>query len=234
MIEHLPEQVGRRGFAVVPSAVPEPELRELEEALHADGIESKVQHRSSTYAIRNLLNQHAVRALSQSRPVRSLVESVLGPTCFAVRGILFDKTPQANWFLGWHQDPTIAVKKRVETSGFGSWSLKAGVPHVRPPATVLENMLAVRVHLDDCDASNGPLMVIPESHCRGWLRQDEIAQNTVTCASVCCEVKRGGIVLMRPLLLHASGRADGQHRRVVHLEFAAHDLPNGLQWAWKV
>jgi hypothetical protein len=44
-------------------------------------------------------------------------------------------------------------------------------------------------------------------------------------------VKSGGAVVMRPLLLHSSTTAaTPRHRRVLHFEYAAVDLPRGLKW----
>ena len=148
-----------------------------------------------------------------------------------VRGILFDKTPGANWKVGWHQDLSIAVKKRVDVPGFGPWSEKAGVPHVQPPCAVLEQMLTIRLHLDECGEDNGPLRVLPGSHTKGKMAPQEIKAYRQATEPVICACPRGGALLMRPLLLHASSLATSpKHRRVVHLEFAAQPLPGGLEW----
>src|SRR5262249_48324765 len=77
----------------------------------------------------------------------SLVASIIGPGAKVVRSILFDKTREANWDVAWHQDTTIAVEEQVDVPGFGPWSTKGGLPHVRPPAALLEAMLTARVHL---------------------------------------------------------------------------------------
>jgi hypothetical protein len=66
--------------------------------------------------------------------------------------------------FAWHQDRAIAVRDRVDVPGFGPWSVKAGLVHVEPPVDILERMLAVRLHLDDCGEDNGPLRVLPGSH----------------------------------------------------------------------
>ena len=171
-----------------------------------------------------------MRKLAVSEPVRQLINSVLGGGCFAVRGILFNKTPDSNWKVVWHQDRTIAVRERKDTANFGPWSMKAGVPHVRPPASVMAKMLAIRLHLDESHASNGPLRVIPGSHKAGCLTAEEIAAWRER-PTVICTVPRGGAILMRPLLVHASSSCSRpEPRRVVHLEFAADDLPNGIKW----
>jgi ectoine hydroxylase-related dioxygenase (phytanoyl-CoA dioxygenase family) len=120
------------------------------------------------------------------------------------------------------------VRARRDAEGFGAWSEKAGVMHVQPPAAILERMLTVRLHLDAGDEANAPLRVIPGSHSRGRLDAAAIAHLRETSTVVACLVPRGGALLMRPLLLHASSAS---RRRVVHLEFAAGELPAGLEWA---
>jgi ectoine hydroxylase-related dioxygenase (phytanoyl-CoA dioxygenase family) len=173
----------------------------------------------------------ATRRLADSEALAGLVRPVLGPGAFVIRGLLFDKTPGANWLVPWHQDLTIAVKARTEAAGFGPWTVKAGVPHVRPPVAVLERMLTVRVHLDDSDAARGPLRVLPGSHLRGRLGAGATRDWLERMPAVSCLIPRGGALLMRPLLLHASSPADDPgHRRVVHLEYAADRLPDGVEW----
>jgi ectoine hydroxylase-related dioxygenase (phytanoyl-CoA dioxygenase family) len=182
--------------------------------------------------VRGVLPQSIpIAAFVRSGLVKELVHPILGREPFVVRSILFDKTPDANWDVAWHQDATIAVARRIETPGFGPWSLKAGVVHVRPPAGVLEQMLTVRLHLDACGEDNGPLLVAPGSHRNGIeLGQPDVEQ--FERMSVACTVNAGGVVLMRPLLFHASRKAlQPAHRRVLHLEFAHCSLPAPLQWA---
>jgi ectoine hydroxylase-related dioxygenase (phytanoyl-CoA dioxygenase family) len=188
--------------------------------------------RGQMYAARNLLEtSHSVATLAKSPPIRSLVDSFLGGDAFVVRGILFDKLPVANWLVSWHQDQIIPVAERKEVEGFTAWSVKDDIPHVRPPASVLENMLALRIHLDDCTVENGALKVIPGSHKLGLLDEMGVSAEVARTAPVICEARRGSVMAMRPLLLHASGRAKSPlHRRIVHLEFAVRPLPGGLEW----
>jgi ectoine hydroxylase-related dioxygenase (phytanoyl-CoA dioxygenase family) len=123
------------------------------------------------------------------------------------------------------------VKERRDVEGFGPWSVKAGVVHVQPPASVLAGMLTVRLHLDDCGLENGPLRVVPGSHKLGVSDAAAIADARNRIAEATCAVGAGSVVLMRPLLLHASSPATvAGHRRVIHLEFAAAELPGGLEW----
>jgi ectoine hydroxylase-related dioxygenase (phytanoyl-CoA dioxygenase family) len=181
--------------------------------------------------IRNILELlPSVERLAQSQEIRSLVEPILGDSARVVRGIFFDKQPAANWKVPWHQDVTIAVKNRLDLPDYHPWSLKGAIHHVQPPVAVLEQMLTVRIHLDRTDESNGALKVIPGSQCDGKLNDleiDRFKQNN----SIICTCESGGILLMRPLLLHASSAAIApSHRRVIHLDYASCDLPNGLEW----
>lgn len=182
--------------------------------------------------LRNVLQTSPLAvAIAGSPGLTSLVNEVLGGGARPVRGIFFDKSPAANWSVPWHQDLTIAVAERIETPGFGPWSVKAGIVHVQPPVQILAGMATIRLHLDACTADNGALRVIPGSRRQGVLNPEEMDRLTNGSEPVVCEVPQGGALLMRPLLLHASSRAKvPAHRRVLHLEYAAEDLPNGLNW----
>jgi ectoine hydroxylase-related dioxygenase (phytanoyl-CoA dioxygenase family) len=172
-----------------------------------------------------------VRALAVSPPMWRLASAVLGPRCAAVRAIIFDKTPGANWKVSWHQDLTITVKRRVDVVGFGSWSEKAGIVHVQPPVSILEQMLTLRLHLDPCGLANGPIRVLPGSHRVGRMSASGIADWRAQHLAHDCIAERGEVVAMRPLLLHASSSAaNPEHRRVIHIEYAAAELPSGLEW----
>ena len=208
------------GYAVVPDVLSADAAAALADAVATDAVN-----------VRNLLAVPAVAAAAASAAVRAIVEPVLGTTARPVRGILFDKTPAANWKVPWHQDLSVAVKSRVDAAGYGPWSVKAGVPHVQPPAAVLAAMVTVRLHLDDCGPDNGPLRVLPGSHAAGVLDAAAIAAWRSSTAEVTATVAGGGAVVMRPLLLHASSPAAvPSRRRVVHLEFAAGPLPGGVEW----
>lgn len=149
-----------------------------------------------------------------------------------VRFVAVDKRPQANWFVPWHQDRTIAVRRRCDIEGFENWTIKDGVHHVEPPVGLLESMVTLRVHLDDCDETQGPLEVIQGSHRGGRLAKLQINQIVGTEASKLCIADRGDVLAMRPLTVHRSQRAAlPGHRRVLHLEYAAGTLPSGLEWS---
>ena len=219
------DQIDSSGFAIVPSVLPKDMLETLERGLPTSS--------GANGGLRNLLDMPWIVALAASSAVRGLIEPVLGHDAFPVRAILFDKTPVANWKVSWHQDLTIAVKERAEVAGYGPWTEKAGVVHVQPPVSILEHMLAGRLHIDESGAANGPLRVLPGSHRAGRLRDAEIPVWRERIAEQLCLIPRGGVLLMRPLLLHASSPAESpEHRRVIHIEYANCALAGGLQWRW--
>lgn len=225
-------QLQSAGFAVREGVLSEAACDRL---LAAFAHWGQIHGHSNSAGVRNLLRDlPEVKEVATSQPVRNVVEAVLGAVAFPVRTLWFDKTPEANWKVPWHQDLAIAVEQRREVTGFTGWSVKDGVPHVHPPGAILERMVTVRLHLDACGPDNGPLRVLPRSHSGGRLAAADIAGWRERTAAVECVVPRGGALLMRPLLLHASSAAlRPGHRRVLHLEFAADELPGGLRWAFR-
>ncbi|HVW02055.1 MAG TPA: phytanoyl-CoA dioxygenase family protein, partial [Planctomycetaceae bacterium] len=144
--------------------------------------------------------------------------------------IFFDKTPEANWMVPAHQDRFLPVQARCDEAGFSGWTKKEGVDYVTPPVAVLEQVVALRVHLDDCGADNGALWVSPASHARGLLTEDEVAalprENFVACAA-----DAGDVLLMRPLLVHRSLPAHTPtHRRVLHIVYACAEPGTHVRW----
>jgi ectoine hydroxylase-related dioxygenase (phytanoyl-CoA dioxygenase family) len=206
----------------------------LSSCLDEDIVERVCGHLGDHKYAQSLLAVPIIRQLAASKPVRGVVEAILGPECFAVRGILFNKTQRSNWKVGWHQDLTIAVRERREANGFRSWSKKADVLHVQPPAEIMSRILAIRLHLDESGPDNGSLRVIAGSHKYGRLSSEQVA-HWQKSHCVTCIVPKGGALLMRPLLLHASSaRVSPKPRRVIHFEFAAEHLPSGLEWQDRV
>ncbi|WP_051382930.1 phytanoyl-CoA dioxygenase family protein [Gloeobacter kilaueensis] len=222
------------GFAVVPEGLTPVVVGGLLDELSQLPDCQQVRRQGEVYAVRELFSVlPSLAALVCSPAIRALVEPVLGPECFAVRSLLFDKTPRANWKVCWHQDRTIALKRRIDVAGFGPWSRKAGVVHAHAPKAILERMLTLRLHLDDSTALNGPLRVLPGSHRSGCLDWQTVQHWQATETAITCLVPRGGALLMQPLLLHASSAAHlPHHRRVIQIEFAADELPGGLEWRW--
>ena len=221
--EELANTVEWDGFAIIPRCLDNSLIKRLSGSLD-----------DTQYGQRNLLREPVIQELARSQEVRRVITPVLGPNSFAVKGILFNKTEKSNWKVPWHQDLTITVKERIEAEGFGPWTIKGGVVNVQPSENVLRGILAIRIHLDANDHHNGPLRVIPGSHKLGRLTAEQIAKWDKS-ESVKCLVPRGGALLMRPLLLHASSASLlPKSRRVIHLEYSSADLPNGLRWHTKI
>jgi len=169
--------------------------------------------------------------LATSGDIGRCAASVLGETCCPVRAILFDKTAATNWALGWHQDRTIAVKRRVRADGFETWSVKSGMQHVEPPFELLSGMVTLRIHLDPVPASNAPLLIAPGSHNLGRIAEEDVKDVVARCGIVACLAEPGDIWLYATPILHASDAAITPiHRRVLQVDFAVGELPGGLEW----
>ena len=226
-LDLLRDVVDREGWVSTPPVLPPRMLNEI--ATHLGEALADVTGRGG---LRNLLDSdQTVRGLAAAGPLRDAATAVLGPVAGAVRAILFDKTPVANWKVIWHQDLTIAVAEQQPTPGYGPWSLKEGVVHVQAPVAILEQMLAVRLHLDDSTSDNGPVRVLSGSHRSGRLQPDDVKEWRGRVDEVECLVARGGLLLFRPLLLHASSPSrHPTHRRVLHLEYGPPELAQGLRW----
>ena len=216
----------RNGFAIIRSPFASSQILQLTTAIET----FRESHTSALSAgLRNLLSSCAgVRQFANLNEMRDLIVGLQGESVRPVRSIFFDKTPASNWYVTWHQDLTIAVKERVDTPGFGPWSIKDGVVHVQPPEEILKQIISLRIHLDPCPEENGAIKFISGSHKNGILEPTEISRLVETQNSTVCEADRGDIILMSPLILHSSKTPD--HRRVLHLEFSAAQLPNGLSW----
>ncbi len=224
-------QFDRDGFQTVPELVSAQLCDQIVNEFSQSSRPS--DNRSRRGGIRNALRlSPTAKSVANSPEILSLISQWIGGTPFPVRAILFNKTNEANWGVPWHQDLAIAVAERVELPGFSAWSVKDGVLHVNPPVSVLEGMVTMRLHLDDCSDANGALRILPGSHREGELSNEAISRWAQETVAVTCELRKGGALFMRPLLLHASSPAKNpSHRRVLHVEYAAKELPHGLKWA---
>ena len=219
------EQVEENGYALIERVLDPEALTDLRSILSESIPPGK---RAGT---RRLLTIPKIRELAESDAILCVMQEILGGGAKPVRAILFDKQPGANWHLGYHQDRVIAVKEKVDAEAFAGWSVKEGVPHVLPPALILEQMLTIRLHLDDCTPENAPLRVSPGTHRFGILDKADVPALVRMHGEVVCICRAGDALLMRPLILHASSAAESpQHRRVIHIEFTGAELPNDLAW----
>lgn len=224
------------GFFITPPLVPPDVLEEMKRILENPRIHrgnAFLMKDGDTYGIRHALKIFPdLKALLKPAGLVTLMQDILGPGARIVRSIFFDKTQAANWYVPIHQDTTIAVNERHETEGFRTWTVKAGIPHVQPPEKILRKMVTLRLHLDDAGMENGALRVLPGSHNNGRMKIADIVKLREQNNPVLCPVPAGGIMAMRPLLLHESGAGPNPaRRRVLHLECSADSLPPPLEWA---
>lgn len=184
---------------------------------------------------RVLHRQPAMIAVLKETPISTLAHDLCGGEARIVRSILFDKTPETNWLVPWHQDATIALKQRADVPGFGLWSVKDGEHHCTPPRELLDQLVVIRIHLDPCGPENGPLRVVSGSQRDGLVDSATVNRLVEQGPVAECCTALGGVVVMRPHTVHSSSKASQPtRRRVLHLEWTAVQLPPGLAWGEEV
>jgi ectoine hydroxylase-related dioxygenase (phytanoyl-CoA dioxygenase family) len=224
--ETIAQQFARDGFVLCESIFIKSQL---------DRICSHAEQIHVVAGTRNLLEHSWCRELAAALRTHPEISQALAPTLVAAQCTLFEKTPERNWLVGLHQDLSIPVCERVEHSALRGWSQKEGSWFVQAPLDVLEQMVAVRVHLDDCGADDGALRVVAGSHTRGRISNDAGIAMRDQVGESTCVAAAGDVLLMRPLLLHASSKSCGSsRRRLLHFVFGPPKLPFGLSWHNKV
>jgi hypothetical protein len=180
--------------------------------------ETIVQSRAGA---RHLMQYAAVRQFAGDPRLLSIARRFLGADPIPFRATLFDKSARRNWLVAWHQDTALPLRRRVDVTGWGPWSMKGGVTYAHAPAAALSHVVALRVHIDDSGSDNGPLRVLPGTHLRGVLSDAQLEGAVRHIPPVECIAPAGGVVAMRPLVVHASSKADSDcPRRVLHVEYA--------------
>jgi hypothetical protein len=221
------EQIASDGFAIVPRVLSQSEIALLLSALGQSCLPR------SRAGIRHAMKDTDVAGLARDPRMLERAQEVLGGGAIPFRATLFDKSPTANWLVVWHQDTALPLKERRDVPGWGPWSIKDGVNYAHAPANALEQVLALRVHLDDSIAENGPLRVLPGTQNLGVLSDEKLHQLSSKIDAIDCLVPRGGILAMRPLIVHASSKSQSDKpRRVLHIEYAPTEvIAEGLQLA---
>jgi len=216
----------RDGHYLLKGLLPPGRIAELLDALAP--LAGEINH----YGVRNLMQRiPAIRTLATCPPLIDPVRSLLGDQAKPVRSVFFDKTPDANWNVPWHQDTSIALQAQVETPGFEHWSRKHGIIHAEPPEAYLRRMVTLRIHLDPADTASGVLRVISGTHRAGRIHADELLDIVARSPVVECNAQPGDVLMMSPLLFHASRKATAPtHRRIIHIEYSAMALPEPLAW----
>jgi len=227
------ERFGRDGFVVIRGLVPANDLdwicEELRTLEHPKGDRLR---NGRSFAVRDVFAvSESLLSFARSDALSGLASTLLGHAARPTKATLFDKHEDANWSLPLHQDLTITVQAKADVPGFGPWTEKAGVPHVRPPESILQSIVALRIHLDDCPEENGALYVVRASHIRGRLSSGELKLMMSAVEEEVVPAKAGDVLVMSPLLIHGSGKAKTPNRRrVLHIEYSCVDLPAPLQW----
>lgn len=235
MLDDNKTDIIEKGFSIIPGVFEKEELNAIPQLIdQADSSRSSFRKTDDLFAIRQFLKEvPSVKDVLLVKKLVSIIEQIFGTDYFLVKSIYFDKPGASNWFVSYHQDLTISVDRKIEAKGFGPWTLKQDLFGVQPPLEILENIFTMRVHLDDTDGNNGALRVVPGSHRKGIYRPGAINWENET--EVTCSVPAGGIMIMKPLLLHASNRTTNQsRRRVIHLEFCNRELSGPLEWAERI
>ena len=207
--------IQKQGFAVLPGVFP-PEFldRVLDEIIC-------LSPRRSRAGVRHALGLDPITKIERCPQLIDLVSAVLGPACFPFRATLFEKTQEANWLVVWHQDIAPPLRERQDIQGWGPWSVKEEVTYAHTPPAALSQVLALRIHFDDSTGVNGPLRVLPASHQLGVLSDDQTHELAARVAPIDCVVSKGGVIAMRPLVVHSSSKSHGETpRRVLHIEYA--------------
>jgi ectoine hydroxylase-related dioxygenase (phytanoyl-CoA dioxygenase family) len=216
------EEIETQGFAIIPDVVSEGSVSALLEHFRGAHL------RRSRAGIRHALQHPAVIEIAQDLRLLDIARGILGSGAIPFRATLFDKSALSNWLVVWHQDTALPLRTRLEAEGWGPWSVKEGVIFAHAPASALNQVLALRLHLDDSTVENGPLRVLPATHNLGVLSDDAIHDLAARLMPIDCLVGKRGILAMRPLIVHASSKsASDMPRRVLHIEYASSRILEG-------
>ncbi len=229
------QKINELGFVIIEKVYTKDEINNLITIVDdADHSRDTFRKSADLFAIRQFLKEiPVIQSILFTSKLKEIISKIFGNNYFVVKSIYFDKPVVSNWYVAYHQDLTISVDKKMDITGFGPWTTKQNQFAVQPPITFLENNFTLRIHLDDTDENNGALRVIDGSHRKGVCRPDAI--DWAVEKETTCLVKSGDVMLMKPLLLHSSGRTtSNKRRRVIHIEFANAELPSDLQWSEKL
>lgn len=232
--QHIHELIDN-GFTVVEDVYSPEEIEKILQTIEqADKTKETFRRSAELFAIRQFLKEiPQARKLIFNETLLAIIQENFGNDYFVVKSIYFDKPGTSNWYVSYHQDLTISVDKKIELKGYGPWTVKQDQFAVQPPLELLKNIFTIRVHLDDTNEHNGALKIIAGSHLNGISRPETIEREKIT--ETICNVPKGGIMIMKPLLLHSSARTtSNKKRRVIHIEFSNHNLPDGINWSEKL
>lgn len=219
------------GFAIVDNIYSDTEVENIIDCIErTNSKEGFAESSRHLFAFRQAIKKiPSLKPLVFTEKLLSVLSTLFEEPYFLTKAIYFDKPSESNWFVAYHQDLSISVDEKAIVPNYANWTFKKGQHGVQPPLDILKNIVTVRIHLDDTTKENGALKVIPASHRKGIYRPETIDWNEET--EYICKVEKGGVMLMKPLTLHASGRTtNGKQRRVLHLEFSTKQLTQPLKW----
>jgi ectoine hydroxylase-related dioxygenase (phytanoyl-CoA dioxygenase family) len=229
------QEINSEGFIIINDVYSETEVDKLiaviEKINESKPENSTFRKSDDLFAIRQFLVEiPETLDVILNKNLKKIIKTTFGEDYFITKSIYFDKPELSNWFVAYHQDLTISVNKKIELENFENWTTKQNQYAVQPPKDILDKSFTIRIHLDKTTKENGALKVVNKSHTRGICRIENIVINTETESF--CEVKNGGIMIMKPLLFHASNKTtNNERRRVIHIEFNNQELPKELEWS---
>ncbi|CAM3033257.1 Phytanoyl-CoA dioxygenase (PhyH) [Flavobacterium succinicans] len=231
-------EINSEGFVIIEKVYSENEIEkiisEIEKITENETRNSTFRKSEDLFAIRQFLKE-IPETLNYifNQNLREIIKSNFGENYFITKSIYFDKPEKSNWFVAYHQDLTISVDKKMETKNFENWTTKQNQFAVQPPKEILEQNFTIRIHIDKTTKENGALKVLNKSHKKGIIRTEKIELENEM--ETICEVEKGGIMIMKPLLFHASNKTTNyERRRVIHIEFSNQNLPNELEWSERI
>ena len=144
------------GYCILPKAIERPIIEKLKRQLSSnlgdelDGSGTK-SSRGTVYAARNLIeSMPPIRTMWVNDLLCDFLLEELGSDFGLVRILFFDKPPERTWSLPWHKDQSVAVRDNsIPSKHFSRPTVKSGVPHFVASNSVLEQMLTLRIHLDN-------------------------------------------------------------------------------------
>lgn len=223
------------GYSIIEGIYTNEEVQSVLNAINnADSSNETFRKTNDLFAIRQFLKEiPSTFDIIFNDNLKQVIQQIMGDNYFVVKSIYFDKPESSNWYVSYHQDLTISVDKKIEIQNFGPWTTKQNQFAVQPPIEFLENITTIRIHLDDTDENNGALKIVPKSHVKKIYRHETIDWSAEV--EQICRVNQGGLMLMKPLLLHSSSRtSNNQKRRVIHIEFSNKELPAELNWSERI
>ncbi len=236
-MKHINE-INSEGFAVIEKVYSDNEIEKI-----ISIIDKVTLDHNGNSTFRKSQDLFAIRQFNKEIPetinfifnqnLREIIKLNFGDNYFITKSIYFDKPEKSNWFVAYHQDLTISVNKKVEIENYENWTTKQNQFAVQPPKEILEQNFTIRIHIDKTTKENGALKVLNKSHKKGIVRAENIELENET--ETICEVEKGGIMIMKPLIFHASNKTtNNERRRVIHIEFSNQKLPHELEWSEKL